>query len=109
MGSQLADIRLRLAIAMAVAYVISAALKAREADSDAEAALALQRAVGDELAEFRDVLCELRLRVEEVRNRFLEYQRAVDRIYIRGSAPREAILEVDALVKTNLGELDDLF
>jgi hypothetical protein len=49
MHSQLADIRLRLAIAMAVAYLTSAALKAREADSDAEAALALQRAVGDEL------------------------------------------------------------
>jgi hypothetical protein len=70
----------------------------------------LAKARGSEggLAVFRGVLCELRLRVEHIRNCFLEYQRAIDRLYILGSAPREAIRDVDTLVRTNLEALDGL-
>ena len=32
--------------------------------------------------------------------------RAIDRMYIHGSAPREAISKVDALIKTNLRTLN---
>jgi hypothetical protein len=76
--------------------------------SEADARDALAKARGSEggLVEFRDALCQLRRDLKRIQNCFLEYDRAIDRMYIHGSAPREAISKVDALIKTNLRTLN---